>query len=46
MDVRNKRMSFSSNRNESAIDVSVFSADSDEWIKEWREVNARGEQFC
>ncbi|KAF7986387.1 hypothetical protein HWV62_35424 [Athelia sp. TMB] len=41
MDVRNKRMSFSSNRNESAIDVSAFSADADEWIKDWREVNAR-----
>lgn len=34
-------MSFSSNRNESAVDVTTFSADSEEWIKDWREVNAR-----
>ncbi|KZP16916.1 hypothetical protein FIBSPDRAFT_674807, partial [Athelia psychrophila] len=41
MDVRNKRMSFSSARNESPVDVTTFNADSDEWIKAWEEVPAR-----
>lgn len=45
MDVRNKRMSFSSARNESPVDVTTFNADSDEWIKAWEEVPARG-QHC